>query len=53
MWISKKRWKALVKRVADLEGQVQSQHSTVNEIANEIIKYYERMTMTGSTFEQC
>lgn len=25
MWISKKKWKALEKRVADLEGQVQSQ----------------------------
>jgi hypothetical protein len=25
MFISKKRWQALVKRVADLEGQVQSQ----------------------------
>ncbi|WP_176255366.1 hypothetical protein [Enterocloster alcoholdehydrogenati] len=25
MWISKKKWDALEKRVADLEGQVQSQ----------------------------
>lgn len=25
MWISKKKWQALEKRVADLEGQVQGQ----------------------------
>lgn len=25
MWVSKKKWQALEKRVADLEGQVQSQ----------------------------
>lgn len=25
MWISKKKWQALEKRVADLEGRVQSQ----------------------------
>lgn len=25
MWVSKKKWHALEKRIADLEGQVQSQ----------------------------
>lgn len=29
MYITKKRWQALVKRVADLEGQVQSQQKTI------------------------
>lgn len=30
MWISKKRWNALEKRVADLEVRVQSQPEKVN-----------------------
>lgn len=29
MFISKKRWQALVNRVADLEGQVQSQQTVL------------------------
>lgn len=31
MWISKKKWDALEKRVADLEGQVQSQPNAIIE----------------------
>lgn len=31
MWISKKKWEALEKRVADLEGQVQSQPDVIIE----------------------
>lgn len=27
MWVSKKKWEALEKRVADLEGRVQGQRS--------------------------
>ena len=32
MWISKKRWESLEKRIADLEEQVQSQHETKVDI---------------------
>jgi hypothetical protein len=40
MWISKKKWKALEKRVADLEGQVQSQPDLkVEDIRHEIRKH--------------
>ncbi len=28
MWISKKKWEALEKRVADLEGQIQGQRAS-------------------------
>lgn len=39
MWISKKRWKELEKRVADLEEEVQSQPSKIVEhIAKELRK---------------
>ena len=31
MWISKKKWQALEKRVADLEGRVQSQPIRLSE----------------------
>lgn len=31
MWITKKKWKALEKRIADLEGQVQSQPDVIIE----------------------
>ncbi|MFR1834036.1 MAG: hypothetical protein ACLSX5_12885 [Lachnospiraceae bacterium] len=31
MWISKKKWPALEKRVADLEGRVQSQPNAIIE----------------------
>lgn len=42
MWISKKKFKELEKRIADLEVQVQSQQDAK--------KYYqELMTRTGST----
>ena len=32
MWISKKRWESLEKRIADLEGQVQGQQVQSKEI---------------------
>lgn len=38
MFISKKRWQALVKRVADLEGQVQSQQNISSD----------RITLSGN-----
>lgn len=31
MWVSKKKWQALEKRVADLEGRVQSQPIRLSE----------------------
>ena len=31
MWVSKKKWQALEKRVADLEGRVQSQTIRLSE----------------------
>lgn len=32
MWVSKKKWKALEKRVADLEKKVQSQPENIRKI---------------------
>jgi hypothetical protein len=49
MWISKKRWIALVKRVADLEVQVQSQHITSEKIVESINSFNTTMTKKGST----
>ena len=34
MWISRKRWKVLEKRIADLEKQVQSQQKKVDAICD-------------------
>ena len=31
MWISKKRWKALEKRIADLEEEVRSQQEIISD----------------------
>jgi hypothetical protein len=31
MFISKKRWQSLIKRIADLEGQIQSQQAFIIE----------------------
>lgn len=37
MWISKKKWQALEKRVADIEGQVQSQpQEIINVISQQL-----------------
>lgn len=37
MWISKKKWHALEKRVADLEGQVQNQpQEIINVISQQL-----------------
>lgn len=37
MWISKKKWQAMEKRVADLEGQVQSQPKEIlNTISQQL-----------------
>lgn len=38
MFVSRKRWKALEKRVADLERQIQSQPENTIEIINELTK---------------
>ena len=39
MWISKKKWRALEKRVADLEGQVQSQpQEIIDAITERLLK---------------
>lgn len=38
MWISKKKWKDLEKRVADLEGQIQSQpQEIIDAIAERLL----------------
>ena len=34
MWISRKKWEALEKRIADLEVQVQSQQEKVDTFRN-------------------
>lgn len=37
MWVSKKKWQALEKRVADLEGQAQSQpQEIINVISQQL-----------------
>lgn len=36
MWVSKKRWKALEKRVADLERKVQSRYTLTPDLKVEI-----------------
>lgn len=41
MWISKKKWESLEKRIADLEGQVQSQLKVKFDI-NTIRQYLHR-----------
>lgn len=41
MWISKKKWESLEKRIADLEGQVQSQLKVKIDI-NAIRQYFHR-----------
>lgn len=38
MWIFKKKWKKLKKRVADLEGQVQSQQREITNIAKKLLE---------------
>lgn len=38
MWISKKKWDSLEKRVADLEGQVQSQPFLATEAIADRLK---------------
>lgn len=35
MWISRKKWNALVKKIADLEVQVQSQQKCFKEHVND------------------
>lgn len=40
VWISKKKWEALEKRVADLEGQIQSQPQEIQQkecVINELV----------------
>ncbi len=39
MWISKKKWEAMEKRVADLEGQAQSQHGINIDVAAPLISH--------------
>lgn len=34
MWVSKKKWAALEKKVAGLEGQVQSQHDQIAALSD-------------------
>ena len=39
VWVSKKKWKELEKRVADLEGQVQSQpQEIIDAITERLLK---------------
>ena len=39
MWVSKKKWEELEKRVADLEGQVQSQpQEIIDAITERLLK---------------
>ena len=48
MWIFKKKWKKLKKRVADLEGQVQSQQQDITNIAKKLLEM--RLTKSGGTY---
>ena len=48
MWISKKKWENLEKRVADLERKVQSQlQKIVDEVTSKLLQ--QRMTKHGET----
>ena len=48
MWISKKKWENLEKRVADLERKVQSQQQKiVDEVTSKLLQ--QRMTKHGET----
>lgn len=46
MWIPKKRWEAMEKRIADLEKEVQSQHEICTSIdAEQIAKAVQAMQL--------
>lgn len=50
MWISKKKWQALEKKVADLEGQVQSQPNLKVEDIKRVIEKHDRDTKRSTFF---
>jgi hypothetical protein len=50
MWISKKKWEALEKRVADLEGKIQGQPNLKVEDIKHVIEKHERDTKRSTFF---
>lgn len=49
MWISKKRWKALEKKVADLEEQIQCQQEKVIFFLTLFAERQQLLSKSGST----